>query len=273
MMRALMCLLSIFYSLSVWAQAAALAPIRLATTTSTEQSGLLAWLLPHFTAEHGYPVQVIAAGSGQSLRLGEQGDVDILLTHSPAAEAAFIARGFGVQAAQLMANDFVFLGPETDTAHVRRATSAAEALQRIAHANAPFISRGDDSGTHKKELTLWQAAARTPTFSQYRVIGQGMGPTLLMAGELGAYTLSDRATWLAYQQQLPLRLLLAGDPALYNPYQVILVNPARYPDLNVAGAQALRDWLLSPSGQARIGAFAVDGTRLFVPLAERGHER
>ncbi|MCX7134620.1 substrate-binding domain-containing protein [Aeromonas sp.] len=190
------------------------APIRLATTTSTEQSGLLGWLLPQFTKETGYPVQVMAAGTGQSLKMGENGDADL--------------------------------------------------LQAIKDKKQTFISRGDESGTHIKEKTLWQAADVKPEFAGYKSIGQGMGPTLTMASELGAYTLTDRGTWLAYQSKLDLAVLLEGDKRLFNPYQVILVNPKRYPDLNTEGARTLKNWLVSEHGQTLIGDFKVAGQALFV---------
>ncbi|CAJ1822549.1 substrate-binding domain-containing protein [Aeromonas salmonicida] len=194
------------------------APIRLATTTSTEQSGLLGWLLPQFTRETGYPVQVMAAGTGQS----------------------------------------------QDPAGLGKLHDAAKGLQAIKDQGQTFISRGDESGTHIKEKTLWQAADVKPEFAGYKSIGQGMGPTLTMASELGAYTLTDRGTWLAYQSKLDLAVLLEGDKRLFNPYQVILVNPKRYPDLNTEGARTLKNWLVSEHGQTLIGDFKVAGQSLFV---------
>ncbi|WP_265452204.1 substrate-binding domain-containing protein [Aeromonas salmonicida] len=240
------------------------APIRLATTTSTEQSGLLGWLLPQFTRETGYPVQVMAAGTGQSLKMGENGDADLVMTHAPSAEKAFVDAGFGIDPVQLMYNDFVIVGPSQDPAGLGKLHDAAKGLQAIKDKKQTFISRGDESGTHIKEKTLWQAADVKPEFAGYKSIGQGMGPTLTMASELGAYTLTDRGTWLAYQSKLDLAVLLEGDKRLFNPYQVILVNPKRYPDLNTEGARTLKNWLVSEHGQTLIGDFKVAGQALFV---------
>ncbi|MFQ2243090.1 ABC transporter substrate-binding protein [Aeromonas enteropelogenes] len=239
-------------------------PVRLATTTSTEQSGLLGWLLPKFTAETGYPVQVMAAGTGQSLKMGENGDADLVMTHAPSAEKAFVDAGFGINPTPLMYNDFVIVGPVKDPAGLGQIKDAAKGLQAIKEKGQTFISRGDESGTHIKEKTLWQAADVKPDFAGYKSIGQGMGPTLTMASELGAYTLTDRGTWLAYQSKLDLAVLLEGDKRLFNPYQVILVNPTRYPDLNTDGARALQNWLVSDHGQKLIGDFKVAGQALFV---------
>lgn len=239
-------------------------PIRLATTTSTEQSGLLGWLLPQFTKETGYPVQVMAAGTGQSLKMGENGDADLVMTHAPSAEKKFVDAGFGIEPVHLMYNDFVIVGPAKDPAGLAKLHDAARALQAIKDKGQTFISRGDESGTHIKEKTLWQAAAVKPEFAGYKSIGQGMGPTLTMASELGAYTLTDRSTWLAYQSKLDLAVLLEGDKRLFNPYQVILVNPKRYPDLNTEGARTLKNWLVSEHGQTLIGNFKVAGQALFV---------
>ncbi|HDN9014146.1 TPA: substrate-binding domain-containing protein [Aeromonas salmonicida] len=240
------------------------APIRLATTTSTEQSGLLGWLLPQFTRETGYPVQVMAAGTGQSLKMGENGDADLVMTHAPSAEKAFVDAGFGIDPVHLMYNDFVIVGPSQDPAGLGKLHDAAKALQAIKDKGQTFISRGDESGTHIKEKTLWQAADVKPEFAGYKSIGQGMGPTLTMASELGAYTLTDRGTWLAYQSKLDLAVLLEGDKRLFNPYQVILVNPKRYPDLNTEGVRTLKNWLVSEHGQTLIGDFKVAGQALFV---------
>lgn len=240
------------------------APIRLATTTSTEQSGLLGWLLPQFTKETGYPVQVMAAGTGQSLKMGENGDADLVMTHAPSAEKTFVEAGFGIEPVHLMYNDFVIVGPSQDPAGLNKLHDAAKALQAIKDKKQTFISRGDESGTHIKEKTLWQAADAKPEFAGYKSIGQGMGPTLTMASELGAYTLTDRGTWLAYQSKLDLAVLLEGDKRLFNPYQVILVNPKRYPDLNTEGARTLKNWLVSEHGQTLIGDFKVAGQALFV---------
>lgn len=258
----LWCLLSLF-TFTVYANGPKTA-IRLATTTSTEQSGLLNWLLPQFTQESGYPVLVMASGTGQSLKMGENGDADILMTHAPEAEQRFIDAGFGIEAAHLMYNDFVIVGPASDPAHVNKQGDAVNGFQAIARSDTLFISRGDESGTHIKERFLWKSAQLSPDFSGYRAIGQGMGPTLMMASELGAYTLSDRGTWLAYQGKLDLVILLEGDTRLFNPYSVIIVNPARYPDLNIEGARALKSWLVSAHGQQLIRDFNVAGQSLFI---------
>lgn len=238
--------------------------VRLATTTSTYHSGLLDYLLPQFKQDAGYDVQVLAAGTGKALKMGENGDVDLVMTHAPNAEAAFVEKGFGVLPRGLMYNDFVLVGPAADPAKVKGNKDVAAALANIAKANAEFVSRGDDSGTHKKELLLWQAADMTPEFSAYKAVGQGMGPTLTMANELQGYTLTDRGTWLAYASKLDLEVLVEGDKRLFNPYQVILVNPSRYADANYQGAKAFSDWLVSPKAQAMINDFKVNGQQLFV---------
>lgn len=243
--------------------------IRLATTTSTEQSGLLGWLLPQFTKETGYRVQVLAAGTGQSLKMGENGDVDLVMTHAPSSEQKFVEAGFGIEPRHLMYNDFVLVGPVGDPAGIKPLNDAAKALKALADKDAVFISRGDESGTHVKEKALWQAAGITPAFKGYKSIGQGMGPTLTMTSELGGYTLTDRGTWLAYEGKLKLALLLEGDKRLFNPYRVILVNPKRWPKLNTAGARVLSDWLVSEHGQQLINSFTVNGKPLFVADADK----
>jgi tungstate transport system substrate-binding protein len=240
-------------------------PVRLATTTSTANSGLLDYLLPDFEDQTGRKVHVIAVGTGKALRMGRDGDVDVVLVHAPAAEQAFVDGGYGVDRRRVMHNDFVIVGPAGDPAGVLGMTDGPAALAKIARANALFVSRGDDSGTHKKEKSLWQAAGTSPEFKGYREAGQGMGKVLQMANELQAYTLADRGTWLAYRGKMDLRILVQGDPQLYNPYSVIDVNPARYPDLNVAGAQAFSKWLTSPSTCKMIGDFRMQGEQLFTP--------
>lgn len=246
--------------------AAELPPLRLATTTSTENSGLLQALLPAFEKESGYKVQVIAVGTGKALRMGQDGDVDVVLVHARADEDKFVAAGYGVQRRDVMYNDFVIVGPKQDPAGIKDASDAQVALARIAARKTPFISRGDDSGTHKKELELWNAAKLKPAGTWYRAIGQGMEQALAMASEVQGYTLTDRGTWLALKAKLDLDLLIQGDTRMFNPYGVIAVNPARYPDVNYKGALALIDWLTSTAGQARIGAFQVAGETLFFPM-------
>ncbi|MGL5046433.1 MAG: substrate-binding domain-containing protein [Shewanella sp.] len=237
--------------------------IKLATTTSTENSGLLKALLPKFESASGYKVQVIATGTGNALKLAEQGDVDLVMTHAPSAEAKFVADGFGVEPRGIMENDFVILGPKNDPAKISHSKTAEEAFTDIAKSGVPFISRGDSSGTHIKELEVWQAANVTPNFKGYTSIGQGMGKTLLMANEMQAYTLSDRGTFVAYKTKLDLGVDFDGGKTLANPYQVILINPAKYPDLNHKGAKAFSDWLISKEGQSMINNFNVEGDQLF----------
>ncbi|ADN77797.1 putative sulfate transport system substrate-binding protein [Ferrimonas balearica DSM 9799] len=238
-------------------------PVRLATTTSTDNSGLLAYLLPEFEKASGYSVQVIATGTGKALRHGRNGDVDVVMTHAPSAEAKFVEDGFGRLPRQLMVNDFILLGPASDPADVASARSAADAMRRIHDAQAPFVSRGDESGTHIKELALWRAARVNTNFTGYSAIGQGMGPALLTASEMQGYLLADRGTYLAFKDKLNLAVLYQGDANLMNPYQVILINTTTYPDLNHAGAEALSDWLVSEKGQQMINDFKVSGEQLF----------
>ena len=237
--------------------------VRLATTTSTYNSGLLDYLLPVFESEHPYQIQVIPVGTGKALRMGQDGDVDLVMTHAPGAEREFVEAGYGVNPQGVMYNDFVIVGPVSDPAGVEGSEDVAEAMADIANSDALFISRGDDSGTHKKELKLWDAAGLAVDFEGYRSVGQGMGKVLQMANELQGYTLTDRGTWLAMQDKLDLALLVEGDDRLFNPYQVILVNPERYDDLNTEGARALAQWLISDKGQALIDDFRLNGQVLF----------
>lgn len=241
--------------------------VRLGTTTSTFHSGLLEYLLPTFKKDTGYDVHVIAAGTGKALKMGEYGDVDLVITHAPNAEAAFVTHGFGILPRAFMYNDYVLVGPNLDPASIKGSNDVVSALKKIVTINHNFISRGDDSGTHKKEQLLWLATEIKPRFSAYKSVGQGMGPTLTIANELQGYTLTDRGTWLAYQSKLDLELLLEGDPRLFNPYQVILINPKRYSDLNYQGAKAFSDWLISPKAQALIDNFKLNGKQLFMANA------
>lgn len=243
--------------------------LRLATTTSTENSGLLKHLLPRFERDTGYKVHVISVGTGKALRMGRDGDVDVVLVHAPAAERQFVADGHGVDRRDVMYNDFIIAGPATDPAGVRGERDAAAALRRIAERGAVFVSRGDDSGTHKKERNLWQAAGVKPSGKWYLEAGQGMEQVLFMAGELGGYTLTDRGTWLAIRKKLPLQVSAEGDARLFNPYGIIAVNPARYPDVNYEGAKALIAWITSPAGQTLIADFKINGQPLFVPSAKQ----
>ncbi len=241
--------------------------VRLATTTSTENSGLLNDLLPRFKAATGYQVHVIAVGTGKALRMGRDGDVDVVLVHAPAAEQRFVDEGYGEQRLPVMFNDFVFVGPPADPAGLRQATCASDALKRIAQTNSIFVSRGDDSGTHKKELTIWSEANVKPEGAWYREAGQGMGKVLQMADELDAYTLTDRGTWLAYRDKSRLRVAYQGHEELHNPYAIIAVSAARYPDLNHQGAVALIGWIRGPEGQHAVAAYRKSGEQLFTPSA------
>ncbi len=239
--------------------------IRLATTTSTENSGLLGKLLPAFTADTGYRVHVIAVGTGKALRLGQDGDVDVVLVHALPAEKKFVAAGYGVKRYAVMHNDFVVLGPNNDPARVAQSATVAEVFKKIADTHAMFVSRGDNSGTNKKEKVIWKLAGVVPNGSWYREIGQGMGKAIQMSDELSAYTLSDRGTWLAFQDKVDLKIVFQGDPSLFNPYGIIAVNPRRYPDINYAGATALIKWITSSKGQQLIGAYRLHGKQLFTP--------
>ena len=242
-------------------------PLRLATTTSTANSGLMDLLIPGFMAETGIEIHLIAVGTGKALRLGREGDVDIVLVHARPAEDAFVDGGFGIDRADVMYNDFIIVGPKSDPAGATSSDSVAEVLQRIYASEQPFISRGDDSGTHQRELILWQSAGKTPSGSWYREVGQGMGKTLQIANEIDAYTMTDRGTWLAYQSKLDIELVFADDPPLFNPYGIIAVNPARHPEVNYAGASKLIKWITSPEAQKMIGEFKIKGQQLFVPSA------
>ena len=242
--------------------------IRLATTTSTENSGLLDNLLPHFTQQTGYKVHVIAVGTCKALRMGRDGDVDVVLVHAPRAEAEFVANGFGTQRHAVMYNDFVLIGPALDPAGIDTALNVADAMHRIADHNALFISRGDDSGTHKKELTLWNTTRLEPDGDWYREAGQGMGKVIQIADELEAYTLTDRGTWLAYRDKSSLKLLFAGDSLLHNPYGIIAVNPKRFPDINYRGASSLIAWITAEPAQTMIASYQIAGSRLFTPSAQ-----
>lgn len=239
------------------------ARLLLATTTSTDNSGLLAAVLPRFTATYGIDVDVVAVGSGAALELARRGDADVLLVHAPAAELALLAEGYAVNRRYLMSNTFLVVGPAEDPAGVAGAGSAAEALSRIAQAGATFVSRGDNSGTHLKELELWAAAGIAPSWPRYLEIGQGMEQALFIADEQQGYTLTDSGTYLALMARLELAILFDADPLLANPYHLMAVNPTVYPSVNFAGAMALIAWLTGPEGQALIDGFTVGGRQLF----------
>lgn len=244
----------------------------LATTTSTQDSGLLDMLIPRFEQQSGYRVKTIAVGTGAALKMGEQGNADVLLVHAPAAEKTFMAAGFGADRRLVMHNDFVLVGPAADPAGIRGVVRAAEALRKIAAAGATFVSRGDNSGTHQMELQLWQAAGLAPVGrSWYLESGQGMGATLKLASEKAAYTLTDRGTYLANRGNLQLVILVEGDAVLLNVYHVIIVNHEKWPNTNLAAATAFADFLVSRVAQDLIRTFGVDryGQPLFVPDADK----
>ncbi len=246
--------------------------LRMAVTTSFHNSGLSDILLPEIVKGTGLDVQLIIVGTGQAIRLGEAGDVDAILVHSRRAEDAFIAAGHGTHRREIMYNDFVIIGPESDPATIAENTrTAIEALQRIAGAQAPFASRGDDSGTHKMELSLWAAAGinkaqRTPGW--YKEAGAGMGATLNTAAGLNAYVLADRASWLNFSNKGALKLLFAGDPALFNQYAFLPVNPAKHPHVNHEAAMQLEDWLTGPHTAELINSYRINGETLFTFNAE-----
>jgi tungstate transport system substrate-binding protein len=242
--------------------------LRLATTTSTQDSGLLPILNPPFEKLTGITVDVIAVGTGKAIKLGENGDVDVLLVHDRKAEDKFMAAGFGVNRRDVMHNDFVIVGPSEDPAKVAGSASAAEALSKIAAAKAPFVSRGDASGTNAKELELWAAISVKPAGTWYKEAGQGMGEVLTMSANLKAYTLADRGTWIAMKDKLPgLRILSQGDAGLFNPYGVIAVNPQKHPEVNYMAAMQYIAWVTSVQGQKVIREYTMGGQQLFTPDA------
>ena len=246
--------------------------ITLASTTSTENSGLFGAILPQFTAATGIGVRVVAVGTGAALRLGRRGDVDVVLVHAPAAELRFVAAGHGTARHDVMYNDFVVAGPLGDSAKVRGMIDVAGALRRIATARAPFASRGDDSGTHLAERRYWKAAAIDPRPESgiwYFEAGAGMGATLNLAAAKGAYVLSDRATWLSFKNRAGVSIAVEGDPRLFNPYGVILVNPARHPHVKRVAGLAFIKWLTSSAGRAAISGFRLAGQQVFFPAARK----
>ncbi len=245
------------------------ATVILATTTSTQDSGLLDALVPLFEKKTGYTVKTIAVGTGQSLALGDRGEADVVLVHAPKVELEYLAKGNLINRRLVMHNDFVLVGPPGDPAGIKGLKKAAEVLKKIAVRQAKFVSRGDNSGTHNTERSLWEVAGITPKGSWYIESGQGMGATLTIASEKGAYTLTDRATYLAFKKRVQLAVLLEGDAPLLNIYHVMEVNPARYPRVNAAGGKAFADFMISPEAQAVIKGFGVEkyGEPLFSPDA------
>ena len=244
--------------------------ITVASTTSTENSGLFKHILPLFEKKSGIAVRVVAVGTGQALRLAERGDADVLFVHHKPSEEKFIADGFGVGRFDVMYNDFVVVGPKADPARIAGGRDAVAALARIAGARAPFASRGDDSGTHKAELALWAKAGvdvKKNGGTWYRATGSGMGATLNTAVGLDAYALADRGSWAAFKNKGDLTIVLAGDPALFNQYGIILVNPEKHPTAKAGDGQAFIDWIVSAEGQRAIASFAVEDEQLFFPNA------
>jgi len=267
-MRKLFCVFCVIAS-AVWLITAAQAEnrLRMSTTTSTENSGLLAVLLPPFEKAENVKVDVISVGTGKALKLGRNGDVDMVFVHARAAEDKFVSGGYGVDRRDVMHNDFVIVGPKSDPAKLRDAGSAAEAFKRLAEGKTDFISRGDDSGTNKKEKQLWKAAGITPRGKWYIEAGQGMGAVLQMAFEKQGYTLTDRGTCIALQKKIDLPVLFEGDKALFNPYGIIAVNPKKYPNVNYKMAKKFIAYVTSPQGQKIIADFKKNGKQLFYPDA------
>lgn len=241
--------------------------LKMSTTTSTENSGLLSVLVPAFEKASGCKVNVIAVGTGKALKLGENGDVDIVFVHARAAEDKFVAAGHGVDRRDVMHNDFVIVGPKDDPGGLKQAKDAVDAFKRLTQGKAPFVSRGDDSGTNKKEKQLWKAAGIAPSGKWYLEAGQGMGAVLQMADDKKGYTLTDRGTYIAYEGKTNLIIVFHGDKALFNPYGIIAVNPKKYPSANYACSKKFIDWVIGPEGQKIIGSFKKNGKQLFFPDA------
>ena len=241
--------------------------LRMATTTSTENSGLLAVLNPVFEKQFNVKLDVIAVGTGKALKLGENGDVDLILVHAPTAEKKFVDDGFGIDRKAVMHNDFVLIGSKSDLAEVKNSCSLNEAMKNIAGSEATFISRGDDSGTHKKEKAIWKAADLQPAGKWYLSVGQGMGAVLKIANDKQAYTLTDRGTWLAFQDKLDLVIVSEGDQVLFNPYHVIAINPDRHSHVKYKLATNFINFITSEDGQKIIRDYKVKGEQLFYPDA------
>jgi tungstate transport system substrate-binding protein len=240
------------------------------STTSTQNSGLFEHILPNFTKKTGISVRVVAVGTGQALKNAENGDGDVVLVHSKPDEEKFVAEGWGVKRRDVMYNDFVIVGPAADAAKIGRSQNAVEGFKKIAETEAPFASRGDDSGTNKAELKLWQDAGIDPKSASgkwYLETGSGMGATLNTAVGKQAYALTDRGTWLSFANKDDFKVLVEGDPKLFNQYGVILVNPAKHPNVKAKEGQVFIDWLTGPEGQAAIASYKIDGQQLFFPNA------
>ena len=272
------CFLQLFKVLAIvlYAQAATFSiaqsnSIVMASTTSTEQSGLFSALLPEFKKATGMDVKVVAVGTGQAIDMGRRGDADVLFVHDQAAEEKVVAEGFAIKRFAVMYNDFVLIGPAADPAKVK-GKDIADALKKLNAANVSFISRGDKSGTHAAELRYWKMAgidtpSDKPAFSNYKACGCGMGPALNIAASSGGYVLTDRGTWLSFKNRADLGILVEGDARLFNQYGVMAVSPAKHPKTNLLGAQKFVDWVISPAGQGVIAAYKIGGEQLFFPNA------
>ena len=245
--------------------------ITVASTTSTEESGLFGYLLPVFTKETGIEVRVVAVGTGQALKIGERGDCDVVFVHDTPSELAFVEHGFGIDRHEVMYNDFILVGPKSDPAHVEGGKDIVVAFRNIADATAPFVARGDDSGTSKAEIRLWKEAGIDPKTAGggwYRDTGSGMGPTLNTAAAMDGYTLSDRGTWLSFKNKQNLTIVVEGDRRLFNQYGIMLVNPAKHPHVKQDLGRKFIDWLTSASGQQTIADYKINGAQLFFPDAK-----
>ena len=267
MIRALLTLLFLSLGTITWAET-----LRLAVTTSFNNSGLSELLLPEIEEDTGITVQLVIVGTGQALRLGRAGDVDAILVHSRDAEERFVKEGFGSHRREIMYNDFVIVGPAEDPAGIAQARSAAEALTLIAARRPRYVSRGDDSGTHKKEMALWSDTGVDPTAASgdwYRETGSGMGATLNAGIGMGAYVMTDRATWISFDNKQDYAIQVEGDEDMFNQYGVIPVNPEKCPSVNVDAAQTFADWLVSDEGQEAIGSYKVADQQLFFPNAPK----
>jgi tungstate transport system substrate-binding protein len=265
--------LAVFLAVAVMPGVAAERFIIVASTTSTENSGLFGVILPQFQRATGIEVRVVAVGTGQAIKNAERGDADVLFVHHQPSEQQFVAQGFGVRRHDVMYNDYVLLGPHTDPAGIKGTKDVVATLTQIAATQSPFVSRGDDSGTHKLELSLWQAAGidvKQASGAWYREAGSGMGATLNMASGLDGYTISDRGTWIGFKNKGRLAILVQGDPRLFNQYGVILVDPAKHAHVKAKEGQAFIDWLISDQGQQAIADFRIEGQPLFFPNAKKG---
>jgi tungstate transport system substrate-binding protein len=250
--------------------------IVVASTTSTQDSGLFGHILPLFKTKTGIDVKVVAQGTGQALDTGRRGDADVVFVHAKSQEEKFVADGFGVQRFEVMYNDFVLIGPKSDPAKIKGGKDILAALQAIDTARSAFVSRGDNSGTHAAELALWKAATRNPATTKpawFKEIGQGMGAALNTSAAIGAYVLADRGTWISFKNKSALEVVVEGDKALFNQYGIMLVNPAKHPDVKYELGQAFVDWIVSAAGQNAIRSYKIDGQQLFFPNVDAATAR